>query len=693
MSQEQAIQFLQQGIAAAKAKQNEQARQLLQNAIRLDPSSETAWLWLSSVAKDNQERAFCLRQILQINPENEMALKGLQAMGVVASSAEAARPAEPASPIPRPAADKIAAAQAALEPLYGDLTAFEDPYSEVNWVHKTRNRAGERAATLFNIGVRVVPVLILLLLVGAAAVFVTQNPDAIAFAPTWTPSFTPTATATPTPGFTPTPSPTPELTYTPTPAIDPGLPHGDLFAEMTITPVYPDFREGRIMQEAVLLMDDGQYSVALPTLSAVREQLIESSDNQNPYYYEAVALTNLGDTERALRVLDEGFVQMEELGGADTSLLHTGMAYVYTKQGDYSAANEEADLALEADSRLRQPYLILAESALADGDFQAAADVITEGLAEHPGDVPLLILRGELNLARDQPAEAQQAARVALYVDPTAEDAYILQAQADMAFGDEGLAVLHLQDYLFIYPGSIEGWTLLGDARALEGNIGQAIDAYSRAVNTEETIPAQIPALLARAELYSKRNQFTQAYEDYSTAVRIAPDHVAARAGRALAAYQAGRYGETIDDIATLLEQDPARADWQLLQARALVDGANPNNEEIYRENLDAALDILAGNFPNGLAESLQPQAYEYRSRILFDEERYRDALGDVEKALTQQESGSRHYWRGRIQEEMGNLDEAQREYEWIQTWGEVYNYSFLVDALARLDEITAENG
>lgn len=693
MSQDQAIQFLQQGIAAAKAKQNDQARQLLQNAIRLDPSSETAWLWLSSVAKDDKERAFCLRQMLQLNPENQMALKGLQAMGIAPAGEAAVHAAEPASPIPQPAPAKIAAAQAAAKALAENIDSFEDPFSEVAWVHKTRNRAGERAATLFNISVRVVPVLILLAIVGAGALFITQNPDAISLAPTWTPSYTPTMTATPTPGFTPTPSPTPELTYTPTPPIPDGLPRGDLFTEMTVTPVYPGLREGRIMQEAILLLDDKQYSVALPTLSAVRGQLIESSNNQNPYYYEAVALTNLGDTERALRVLDEGFVHMDALAVADTSLLQAGLAFVYARQGDYRDANEAADMALEGDARLRQPYLSLAESALAEEDFQAAAEVIAEGLDNHPGDVPLLILRGELNLRREQPAAAQQDARIALYVDPTAEDAYLLQARADIAFGDYGLAVLHLQDYLFIYPGSIEGWTLLGDARVLEGNVEQAIAAYSRAVNTEEYVPAQLPALMARADLYGKRNQPTLAYDDYNTAVGLDSANVAARAGRALAAYRVGRFAETVDDLEVLLEQDPQQAEWLLLQARALVEGANPNNEDTYRANMDAALDILNRNFPNSLDEALRPQAYEYRSRILFSEGRERDALNDIETALEQQESGSRHYWRGRIQEELGNLDEAQREYEWVETWGKIYRYPFLVDALDRLSAITAENG
>ena len=60
MSTEKAKQSLQQGIAAAKAGQQAQARQFLQEAVKLDPRSESAWLWLSSVARDDKERRFCL---------------------------------------------------------------------------------------------------------------------------------------------------------------------------------------------------------------------------------------------------------------------------------------------------------------------------------------------------------------------------------------------------------------------------------------------------------------------------------------------------------------------------------------------------------------------------------------------------------------------------------------------------------
>ncbi|NPV67475.1 MAG: tetratricopeptide repeat protein [Anaerolineae bacterium] len=691
MSGEQAIQYLQQGIAAAKAKKTEEARRLLQTAIRLDPENETAWLWLASVAKDNQERIFCLRQILQINPQNELAIKGLQALGIATGDQPQAAARPVTSNVPRPTPERIKAAQRALGPIIQAATEREDPYSQIQWVHKRRNRAGERAATLFTIAIRVVPVLLVVGLLAAGAYFVSTNPSAIALAPTWTPSHTPTVTPTPTPGFTPTPSPTPRLTYTPSPAIDPSLPRGDLSVGMTITPVYPRFLEGRVIQEAVMLIDAGRDSVALPTLSALRETLLETSNNPNPFYYEAIALTNLGDTERAERVLQEGIERLERLG-ANTGLLHAGLAYVYAARGNYRASNEEADLALTGDPALVQPYYTLVRNALATENYQEASRLLNEAQDRHPADVNLWLLRGELNLLRGQPAEAQQNARVALYIDPSAEEAYLLQARADIAFGDYGLAVLHLQDYLFLYPGSIQGWTLLGEVRTLEGNDTLAIDAYSRAVNTAQITAEQFPALMARAALYARLHQPERAYVDYTAILDVAPDDVAAREGRARAAYLAGRFGEAIEDLDILLADTPGRYDLRLLKAQALVDGANPRNEEAYRRALRDALNILAGGFPTVLAADLRPVALEYRARILLEQQQYRSALADIDAALAAQESGSRHYLRGRIQEALGNEEEAAREYDWVQRWGRIYAYPFLPDAVARLEVLAGQS-
>src|SRR5260221_14232240 len=98
MANEQAKQLLQQGIAAARAGQQAQARKFLQEAVKRDPRSESAWLWLSSVAQDDQERAFCLKQLLSINPNNEHALKGLRQLGIGPQARATSTQAQVATP-------------------------------------------------------------------------------------------------------------------------------------------------------------------------------------------------------------------------------------------------------------------------------------------------------------------------------------------------------------------------------------------------------------------------------------------------------------------------------------------------------------------------------------------------------------------------------------------------------------------
>lgn len=75
---QQAEQHYQRGVAAARGGQKAVAARLLRQAVRLNPQHEQAWLWLSGVLDDPVDVAFCLRSVLQINPGNERAVRGLQ---------------------------------------------------------------------------------------------------------------------------------------------------------------------------------------------------------------------------------------------------------------------------------------------------------------------------------------------------------------------------------------------------------------------------------------------------------------------------------------------------------------------------------------------------------------------------------------------------------------------------------------
>ena len=73
MSQEQARTFYKDGLAAFKANDKVQARQLLLKSVELDPLNENAWLWLAVVAKSLQETIIYLQRVLSINARNEHA--------------------------------------------------------------------------------------------------------------------------------------------------------------------------------------------------------------------------------------------------------------------------------------------------------------------------------------------------------------------------------------------------------------------------------------------------------------------------------------------------------------------------------------------------------------------------------------------------------------------------------------------
>ena len=71
--------LLSQGVAAAKAGKEDEARNLLSQVLDLDPDNERAWLWMSGVVPD-EEKVVCLQNVLEINPSNELALIGLESL-------------------------------------------------------------------------------------------------------------------------------------------------------------------------------------------------------------------------------------------------------------------------------------------------------------------------------------------------------------------------------------------------------------------------------------------------------------------------------------------------------------------------------------------------------------------------------------------------------------------------------------
>jgi hypothetical protein len=72
--------LLKQGFAACKAGRNAEARKLLTQVLEQDERNEKAWLWLTGVVDTDEERTTCLENVLAINPNNEVAQRGMKAL-------------------------------------------------------------------------------------------------------------------------------------------------------------------------------------------------------------------------------------------------------------------------------------------------------------------------------------------------------------------------------------------------------------------------------------------------------------------------------------------------------------------------------------------------------------------------------------------------------------------------------------
>ncbi len=74
---------LQQAIEMAQAGQRQEARLLLQQILVENPSMVTAWLWLATVAVDDDERISALQRVMELDPENNTARVALERLGVL----------------------------------------------------------------------------------------------------------------------------------------------------------------------------------------------------------------------------------------------------------------------------------------------------------------------------------------------------------------------------------------------------------------------------------------------------------------------------------------------------------------------------------------------------------------------------------------------------------------------------------
>lgn len=712
MASDQAKELRKQGIAAAKAGQVDQARQLLQQSLRIEPQNEASWLWLVSLAKDQREKMFYLNRLLEINPNNDMGLQALRSLGMTREQLTSQVSSLPSRPdnratiaasaqtpgIPIPDAQRVSQLQDEVDAMLREYLASRETAPTIQWTQKTSGRAGERDIW----GLRAVIAgsvavgLVVLFLAGYGIIWNTPALRGIVFVPTPTLTSTPrppTATPTSTPGDTPTPSPTPKLTLTPSATVPPQLPNGNVAPPLPTKVFPPAFAKG--VQGAIVLLDHGRYDEALPTLKAEITSVANSFDPA-PYYYAALTLIGQKNYNDAKQIMLDAKQRLTGTSDADTKAIVNGaLAYTYYllakqaiddgKSGDSGAllaqAEEAASTAIESSPRFDLSYLAQAGSARLTKSYDKAIKALDTGLAvpELNADVKLLVEKGEIYFEQKQYDKADYQAFLALYIDPSTESAHKLRIKSAVAQDKAGLAVLYSQAYLYYYPGSVDGYINLAQARMAEGKSDLALQAFSQALTGGDNADV----LLARADLYLSKDQYKLAQADLTKAFDLTKDDKV-RAKRMEAAYSAGDTSTAQEDADALLGTNAVPdAQIKLIQARILIDKAKPTDKKAYQDASDLLTDAV-GDVPT----ELRPIAFEYQAKAAYGLGQYDVALKAIEGALAQQETGTRHYIHGLVLEAQGKKDVAIREYDWVMRWSTIYDYPFIKDVQTRLDKL-----
>ncbi len=596
------------------------------------------------------------------------------------------------------------------------LDSLDDP-SPVEWVKKERRRAGEREFLILRLQITLGVLAVGFVLGVVALIFISTNPEAqaIVFGASRTPSRTPTRTPTPTPGFTLTPSPTRDFTREPTFTSSPTLsgsltPAADIRRTPRPTEInYLDELPARPIVESVRLINLGEADVAVPTLSSERRAL-GTSFNPYPFYFEALARALVGDYDGANEILEEADTRLTEIQQEDARLYQPiiDLAYAEIRTVQAAAAYRRPgigsgqDLAAQARQRLEsviefypriaRSYVLRARLDMLTNNYNGALNTLNNAqlVPELAYDVAIIMEKADIyraqGLAQQRGGDtrgsvgsleaADYQAYLALYINPYEERASALRINTALDLGRPGSAVLGALDYLFYHPENPRAYRYLGDARRAEGNIDLALEAYSNAVRfaTEDLDRAAV--LVARANLYLSEGRYEPALADLNEAFTATPtDEI--RALRMGVAYEVGDLPTALADAEALSGTDVLPEDEiRFIRARVLVDQGT---------EFEDALSIL-----NTIGTAF-PMLDEYRARAYLGVDNLEAALTSVEQALRSGETIFRHYLRGQILEDRGELVEAVQDYEYVLAWDAVYGFSFADDTQTRLAEVRAQ--
>ncbi len=522
---------LQQAIAFIQAGDKQSGKRILAEILKTEPQNEKAWLWMSGVVTKDEERRYCLKRVLAINPDSLLAKKGLARL----QQEHKERPRPPTVP-KQPMAPPLEVQPEAVAG--GTKVAF----SKLKLVVVL-------SAAFLICGATSIVVYLILTAVLRAPRQIAQPAAADDSASIQVRAGEPTAT-----------------------------PPGEDIAD-------PNYLQGKAAYEA----KDYEQVLRLMTL------VLEADPNlAPPYWYRGMAYFYLKDYQAGLEEMERALVIDPDyaLGYADRGLMyvalgnerramadwqralsldptlaktHHNIGVMYYNRGDYARAVEEYTMALTIDPGRAQTWNDKSEALLGLGQYQDCVESASRAIELQPD-----LWTGYYNLGTCKANLGQYASAI-----PDL-DVY-LNVVKDNPHGwyNRGLShrfLGHNQQAVEDYARAIEldptfAWALInrGNAYVDLGEYELALTDYNAALALGDIARAY----MGRGDVYLAQERYDEAVTEYQTAIGLLPGYADAYARLARAYLDQSEHQKAIETADKALKLDDGGNRPIILQTRS----------------------------------------------------------------------------------------------------------------------------
>lgn len=224
----------------------------------------------------------------------------------------------------------------------------------------------------------------------------------------------------------------------------------------------------------------------------------------------------------------------------DLAYVHYNRGLAHAALRNHEAARNDFTSALKINPKDASAYLQRADTWRVQKNFDEAMADVERALAIEPANAAVVIKRGDIFLDRQDNQRADSEYTRAIALDP--KNAYALYSR-----------------------GFVRRWRLQNEDSALED--------FTRAIELNANYQS---ALIERAGLLVRRNDFTGAVVDYERLIKLNPRHGGYRNGRAWFLFKNGEAAKGLGDANMAVQLDPRSANF--LDTRAHIHEAMGNH-------------------------------------------------------------------------------------------------------------------